>query len=92
MRALARVIRDEALPGGGWSQYPGGPAEISVSCLSYFALKVAGEAADAPHMQRAREVIRGLGGVERANTYTRYHLAFFGQYPLGRACRRSRPR
>jgi squalene-hopene/tetraprenyl-beta-curcumene cyclase len=78
---LARVIRDETLPGGGWSQYRGGPPELSVSCLSYFALKVAGDAADAPHMQRSRDVIVRLGGVERANTYTKYHLAFFGQYP-----------
>jgi squalene-hopene/tetraprenyl-beta-curcumene cyclase len=77
---LARVIRDEALPAGGWSQYRGGPAELSVSCLSYFALKVAGDGADAPHMRRAAEAIRRLGGVERANTYTKYHLAFFGQW------------
>ena len=68
------------LPGGGWSQYPGGPAEVSVSCLSYFALKVAGEPATAPHMLRAREAIVALGGVARANTYTKYHLAFFGQF------------
>ncbi len=80
-QSLARTIRDEALPDGGWSQYRGGPADLSVSCLSYFALKVAGEAADAPHMQRARQAILNLGGVERANTYTKYHLALFGQYP-----------
>ena len=79
--ALARTIRQEMLPSGGWAQYAGGPAEISVSVLSYFALKVAGESREAPHMQRAREVILGQGGVERANTYTKYHLAFFGQYP-----------
>jgi squalene-hopene/tetraprenyl-beta-curcumene cyclase len=78
---LARVIRDEALPDGGWSQYRGGPAELSVSCLSYFALKVAGDSAGAPHMRSAAEVIRRLGGVERANTYTKYHLAFFGEWP-----------
>ena len=78
---LARTIRDEALPDGGWSQYPGGPADLSVSCLSYFALKVAGDAAGAPHLQRAREAILALGGAERANTYTKYHLAMFGQYP-----------
>ena len=77
---LARTIRDEMLPGGGWSQYPGGPAEVSVSCLSYFALKVAGDAATAPHMQRARDAIVALGGVARANTYTKYHLALFGQF------------
>jgi squalene-hopene/tetraprenyl-beta-curcumene cyclase len=81
VRGLARVIRDEALPGGGWHQYLGGPPDLSVSCLSYFALKVAGEPADAPHMRAARAVIRSLGGVNRANTYTRTHLALFGQVP-----------
>ena len=79
--ALARMIRGEVLPAGGWAQYRGGPPEISVSVLSYFALKVAGEPQDAPHMRRSRDVISSLGGVERANTYTKYHLAFFGQYP-----------
>jgi squalene-hopene/tetraprenyl-beta-curcumene cyclase len=81
VRDLARVIRAESLPEGGWCQYPGGPADVSVSCLSYFALKVAGDPADAPHMARAQAVIRGLGGVEAANSYTKYHLAFFGQLP-----------
>jgi squalene-hopene/tetraprenyl-beta-curcumene cyclase len=78
--ALARTIRDEQLPGGGWSQYPGGPPDVSVSCLSYFALKVAGDEAAAPHMLRARDAILSLGGVARANTYTKYHLAMFGEY------------
>ena len=77
--ALARTIREAMAPGGGWAQYLGGPAEISVSTLSYFALKVAGDPEDAPHMRVSREIIRGLGGVERANTYTKYHLALFGQ-------------
>jgi squalene-hopene/tetraprenyl-beta-curcumene cyclase len=80
-KALAKTIREEALPTGGWAQYPGGPAEISVSVLSYFALKVAGESAEAPHMRRAREAILALGGAAKANTYTRYHLAFFGECP-----------
>ena len=78
---LARTIRERALPGGGWSQCPDGPADLSVSCLSYFALKVAGDDAGAAHMQRAREVILAMGGADRANTYTRYHLALFGEYP-----------
>jgi squalene-hopene/tetraprenyl-beta-curcumene cyclase len=79
--ALARVVRAETLPGGGYAQYAGGPAELSVSCLSYFALKVAGDRADAPHMRRTRDAILALGGVERANTYTKYQLAMFGQHP-----------
>jgi squalene-hopene/tetraprenyl-beta-curcumene cyclase len=78
---LARTIREEALPTGGWSQYRGGPADLSVSCLSYFALKVAGDDAGAAHMQRARALILAEGGADRANTYTRYHFALFGQYP-----------
>jgi squalene-hopene/tetraprenyl-beta-curcumene cyclase len=81
--ALARVIRAEALATGGWAQYPGGPPEISVSVLSYFALKIAGVSADEPDMRRAREAIAALGGVACANTYTKYHLAFFGQFPWG---------
>jgi squalene-hopene/tetraprenyl-beta-curcumene cyclase len=79
VRDLARVIRAEVLPGGGFAQYAGGPPELSVSCLSYFALKVTGEPAEAPHMRATRAAIRALGGVGRANTYTRQHLAMFGQ-------------
>jgi squalene-hopene/tetraprenyl-beta-curcumene cyclase len=79
--ALALVIREESLPEGGWAQYRGGPAEISVSVLSYLALKVAGDPEEAAHMRRSRNVILRLGGLERANTYTKYHLAFFGQTP-----------
>ncbi|MEY4583393.1 MAG: Squalene--hopene cyclase, partial [Pseudomonadota bacterium] len=78
--AMARVIRADMLPNGGWSQYVGGPAEISVSCLSYLALKLVGDSADAAHIQLARAAILQLGGVHRANTYTKYHFAFFGQY------------
>src|SRR4051812_3579259 len=81
VRDLARVIRAEALPEGGWSQYLGGPPELSVSCLSYFALKVAGESAEAPHMRAARATIAALGGVGRANASPRHHLAMFGQVP-----------
>src|ERR1022692_2935786 len=80
-RDLARVVRDEVLPAGGWSQYPSGPPDLSVSCLSYFALKLVGDSADAPHMRRSRQVILALGGIAGANTYTKYHLAFFGEFP-----------
>ena len=79
--ALARAIRSRVLPEGGWHQYPGGPPDLSVSCLSYFALKLSGDRADEPHLQRSRDVILALGGPEHANSYTRYQLALFGQYP-----------
>src|SRR5207244_2492435 len=46
VRSLARSIRERMLPSGGWAQYAGGPADLSVSCLSYFALELAGGAND----------------------------------------------
>jgi squalene-hopene/tetraprenyl-beta-curcumene cyclase len=72
-------LREQARPDGGWSSYAGGPGNLSVSCLAYFALKIAGDSAHAPHMRRARDLILALGGAARANSYTRYHLAMFGQ-------------
>src|SRR5437588_545940 len=39
---FAARVRSRARPGGGWGAYPEGPADLSVSCLAYFALKVAG--------------------------------------------------
>jgi len=91
-RALQKLIRDEMLPDGGWAQYRGGPPEISVSVLSYFALRVAGESPDAPDMRRSRETILGLGGVEHANSYTKYHLALLRPSTTGTTYRRFPPR
>ena len=76
----ARVIQECMLPAGGWAIFRNGPFDISVSVLSYFALKVAGLSAEDPGMRRARERILAAGGVAKANTYTKYHLAWFDQY------------
>lgn len=70
---------------GGWSNYPGGPAEVSVSVKAYFALKLAGHAAEEPLMVRAADRIRALGGAEATNSFTRFYLALLGQLPYS-AC------
>ena len=57
-RKAANYILQQQMPDGGWSNYPDGPADLSVSVKAYFALKLTGHDADAPHMRRAREVIR----------------------------------
>ncbi len=80
IQLYAKTIRESMLPDGGWSIYANGPPDNSVSVLSYFALKVAGFPASDPDMQRARDVILSLGGATRVNTYTKFQLAFFGQY------------
>jgi squalene-hopene/tetraprenyl-beta-curcumene cyclase len=75
----AEYLRRTQLPDGGWSIYPGGPPEVSSSVKAYFALKLAGDDPEAPHMARARSVILSLGGLEACNSFTRIYLAIFGQ-------------
>ncbi|GMV79414.1 MAG: squalene-hopene cyclase [Planctomycetota bacterium] len=76
----AKVIRECCLPEGGWNTFEHGPPEISISVLSYFALKIAGVPADDPMMIKSRDTILAMGGATKANTYTKFHLAFFDQY------------
>ena len=66
---------------GGWPLYEGGDSEISASVKAYFALKILGEDAKAPHMQKAREKILRMGGASKVNVFTRTTLALFGQIP-----------
>ncbi len=72
-------IRGRQLPEGGWATYPGGAADVSQSVKAYFVLKLAGDAPEAEHMQRAREAIVAGGGLEAVNSYTKIYLAIFGQ-------------
>ena len=75
---LANRIRDHQLPDGGWNIYHGGPAELNATVKAYFALKLAGDAAGADHMARARHRVLELGGVERTNSFVRFYLALAG--------------
>ncbi|HWZ97313.1 MAG TPA: squalene--hopene cyclase [Candidatus Dormibacteraeota bacterium] len=75
---LANYVRRKQLPDGGWNIYPGGPSELNATCKAYFALKLAGDNADAPHLAKARAVIHRLGGLEHTNSYVRFYLALVG--------------
>jgi squalene-hopene/tetraprenyl-beta-curcumene cyclase len=66
---------------GGWPLYFGGAFDISCSVKAYYALKLAGDDPEAPHMRRARAAILAFGGAARANVFTRIALALFGQLP-----------
>src|SRR3954470_4824895 len=65
---------------GGWGIYAAGPSNISASVKAYFGLKLAGNSADHPAMERARKKILEMGGVTEVNTFTKIYLCFFGQY------------
>jgi len=75
---LANYVRRKQLADGGWNIYPGGPSELNATCKAYFALKLAGDSAEAPHLAKARAVIHRLGGLERSNSYVRFYLALVG--------------
>ena len=61
-RAMTEIWRYQNAD-GGWSIYPGGPSNISLSVKCYFAGKLMGISPDHPDMARAREWILAHGGV-----------------------------
>lgn len=75
---LANYVRGKQLSDGGWNLYPSGPSELNATCKAYFALKLAGDSADSPHMTAARETVHRLGGLEHTNSYVRFYLALVG--------------
>ncbi len=75
---LANYVRRRQLPDGGWNIYPGGPSELNATCKAYFALKLAGDSTNTPHMTQARETAHRLGGLEHTNSYVRFYLALVG--------------
>ena len=81
-RYLRRLQAQEApSAAGGWPLFHGGPSDVSCSVKAYFALRLIGDAADEPHMVRARAAILAAGGAARSNVFTRCTLALFGQVP-----------
>jgi squalene-hopene/tetraprenyl-beta-curcumene cyclase len=78
---LCRYLRAAQAEHGGWPLYHGGDLNLSCSVKAYYALKLAGDSPDAPHMVRARTAILQRGGAAAVNVFTRIALALFGQLP-----------
>ena len=77
---VAEDIRRRQSPDGSWRMYHGAPGDLSTTVECYFALKLAGDARDAPHMARARDFILDAGGLPKARVFTKIWLALFGQW------------
>jgi squalene-hopene/tetraprenyl-beta-curcumene cyclase len=78
---LAAYLRAHQGEHGGWPLYYNGDCDLSCTVKSYYALKLAGDDCQAPHMVRARAAIIERGGAARANVFTRIALALFDQLP-----------
>ncbi|MGW5336250.1 squalene--hopene cyclase [Streptomyces bauhiniae] len=77
-RAAALFIRGEQREDGAWATFYGGPGDLSATIEAYVALRLAGDAPDAPHMARASAWARERGGIAAARVFTRIWLALFG--------------
>ena len=81
-QTLLRVVsylRSQQRDDGGWGQYPGSATDLSATVKAYFCLKLFGDSPEAPHMKKARALVRHLGGAERCNSFTNFYLAALGQ-------------
>ncbi len=78
---IANYLRGIQGEHGGWPLFFDGDPDISATVKAYYALKLAGDDIDAPHMQRARDLILSMGGAAKCNVFTRIALALFGQVP-----------
>ncbi len=76
---IGRYLRRIQADHGGWPLYHDGAFDLSATVKAYFALKMIGDAPDAPHMVRAREAVLAHGGAGKANVFTRMQLALYGQ-------------
>jgi squalene-hopene/tetraprenyl-beta-curcumene cyclase len=78
---IANYLRSRQSGDGSYPLFTGGPGDISGSVKVYYALKMAGDSIDAPHMVKLRNFILSKGGAAKANVFTRIALATFEQLP-----------
>ena len=78
---IANYLRPRQSEDGSYPLFTGGIGDISCSVKVYYALKMAGDSIDAPHMIRLRNWILSQGGAAKANVFTRIALAMFEQLP-----------
>ena len=75
--AIGRYLRRIQGTHGGWPLYHEGALDLSATVKAYFALRMIGDAPDAPHMARARAEILKRGGAGATNVFTRIQLALY---------------
>ncbi|MBE0469495.1 MAG: squalene--hopene cyclase [Methyloprofundus sp.] len=78
---IANYLRANQSEDGSYPLFRGGAGDISCSIKVYYALKMAGDQIDLPHMARLRDYILSQGGAAKANVFTRIALAIFEQLP-----------
>ena len=83
-RRSATWIRSQQRDDGTWANFHGAAGDLSTTIEAYWALRLAGDPAEAQHMLAAAEFIRREGGLERARVFTHLWLALFGLWSWDR--------
>ena len=83
---LCSYLVNAQLQDGSWPLYTGGPADLGLTTLNYFALKLSGYSPEDPALAAARDYILASGGAESVGELYKLLLAIFDQYqfPLPR--------
>jgi squalene-hopene/tetraprenyl-beta-curcumene cyclase len=74
----AAWIRSQQRADGTWSNFFGGPGELSTTIEAYWALRLAGDRLEDEHMRAAARFVRSQGGLQGARVFTHLWLALFG--------------
>jgi squalene-hopene/tetraprenyl-beta-curcumene cyclase len=74
----AAWIRSQQRADGTWANFHGGPGDLSTTIEAYWALRLAGDSPELPHMRIAAEFVREQGGLARARVFTHVWLSLFG--------------
>ena len=78
-KKLAKYIKKNQNPDGGWPLFWNGESNISTSVKAYHALKLVGENKTSLCMIKAKKKILDLGGADNCNVFTKISLALFGE-------------
>jgi squalene-hopene/tetraprenyl-beta-curcumene cyclase len=79
-RKIAKYILNKQRPDGTWAIHWGARGDLSTTVEAYFALKLAGYAADDLPLIKARKFVLENGGLEGSRVFTRIYLALFGEF------------
>jgi len=80
----AAWVRSQQRADGTWTNFYGGPGDLSTTIEAYWALRLAGDNPEQEHMRIAAEFVREHGGIERARVFTHVWLSLFGLWSWDR--------
>lgn len=77
---MIAYLRNHQQQDGGWGTHIECASTMFGTVLNYVALRLLGDEADAPHMEKARSFIHRYGGALYAPSWAKFWLAVIGVY------------